>query len=70
MKHEKQVKPQRSVAVLEKMTLPAVYGRDPMNVLSGEKPDQNRTKRSAVCLDARGASSVPPLLTTLGSPLV
>lgn len=64
------MKPQRSVAVLEKMAMPAVYGRDPMNVLPGEKPDQNRTKRSAVCLDARGAGWVSPLLTILGSPLV
>lgn len=56
MKLEKQVKPQRSVVVLGKMAVPAVCGRDPMNGLPGEKPDQNRTKRSAVCFDARGAS--------------
>lgn len=42
------MKPQRSVVVLGKMTVPAVCGRHPMNGLPGEKPDQNRAKRSAV----------------------
>lgn len=52
------------------MAVPAVHGRDPMKILSGEKLDQNRTKRSTVCLDARGVSWVSLLLTTLNSPLV
>lgn len=40
-----------------------MHGRDPTNVLSEEKADQNRTKRSAVCLDARTASWVLLFLT-------